>query len=117
MNVPCRAVANIYIQRLRRAVLRRDSGLRELFSKELLSLARDMHLTVRRPSWSISFWKEHIMVKTELYNDDNIDDPPASFATDAEIEIADQLRRQLEERYLGPAAQDSPLRVRSDKQR
>ena len=41
------------------------------------------------------------MLKIELYNGDNIGDPPASFATDAEIEIAYQLRCELEERYLG----------------
>ena len=55
------------------------------------------------------------MLKTELYNHDNIGDPPASFATDAEIEIADQLRHQLEERYLAPSAPHSPLQVRSGK--
>ena len=51
------------------------------------------------------------MLKIELYNDDNIGDPPASFATDAEIEIAEQLRYQLEERYLGSSAPYSPLQV------
>jgi hypothetical protein len=40
------------------------------------------------------------MLKTELNNPAASDDPPATFASDAEIEIADQLRRQLEERYL-----------------
>ncbi len=54
------------------------------------------------------------MLKIELYNDDSFGDPPASFATDAEIEIAAKLRRQLEERYLGPSAQCSPLQVGSD---
>ena len=58
------------------------------------------------------------MLKIELYNDDdNIGDPPASFATDAEIEIAEQLRYQLEERYLGSSAPYSPLQVRSGKDR
>ena len=55
------------------------------------------------------------MLKTELYNHDNIGDPPANFATDAEIEIADQLRHQLEERYLALSAPYSPLQVRSGK--
>jgi hypothetical protein len=55
------------------------------------------------------------MPKIELYNQDYKGDPPASFATDAEIEIADQLRHQLEERYLGSSAPYSPLQVRSDK--
>jgi len=53
------------------------------------------------------------MLKTELYNDAAGGDPPASFATDAEIEIADRLRRQLEERYLVPSAPSSPSPVRS----
>jgi hypothetical protein len=52
------------------------------------------------------------MLKIELYNDDNVADPQPSFATDAEIEIADQLRYQLEERYLGSSAPYSPLQVR-----
>ena len=30
------------------------------------------------------------MLKIELYNDDNIGDPQASFAIDAEIEIASE---------------------------
>ena len=37
------------------------------------------------------------MLKIELYNHDNNGDPAVSFATDAEIEIADQLRHQLEQ--------------------
>ena len=40
------------------------------------------------------------MNRTELYNHDPDADPVSSFATDAEIEFADQLRHQLEERYL-----------------
>ena len=55
------------------------------------------------------------MLKIELYNHDNDGDPPASFATDAEIEIADQLRHQLEERYLAPSAPYSPLQACSTK--
>jgi len=50
------------------------------------------------------------MLKFELYNHDTNGDPAASFATDAEIALADQLRHQLEERYLAPS---SPLPVRS----
>lgn len=54
------------------------------------------------------------MLKIELYNHDTNSDPAVSVATDAEIEIADQLRRQLEERYLAPSAPSSPLPVRSN---
>jgi len=47
------------------------------------------------------------MLATEAYNDDMNIDAPARFATDADIEFADRLRRQLEERYLAPAAASS----------
>jgi hypothetical protein len=56
------------------------------------------------------------MRETEQYNHDNIGDPPASFATDAEIAIADQLRHQLGERYLALSAPYLPLQVRSRKE-
>lgn len=53
------------------------------------------------------------MLKIELYNHNINGDPAVRFATDVEIEIADQLRRQLEERYLAPSAPSSRLQVRS----
>ena len=53
------------------------------------------------------------MLKIELYNHSSSGEPAASFATDAEIEIADQLRHQLEERYLGHSAAPPPLQERS----
>ena len=43
------------------------------------------------------------MPNIELYNRDANSDPPVAFATDAEIEIADQLRHQIEKRYLAPS--------------
>ena len=55
------------------------------------------------------------MLKTEQHNHDTGGDPQPSFATDAEIEIADQLRHQLEERYLKPSTPDSPVPPRPDK--
>lgn len=51
------------------------------------------------------------MLRTELYNLDANIDPAPSFATDAEIELADQLRHQLEERYLAPSAPISTLPI------
>ena len=51
--------------------------------------------------------KEPVMIRTELYNHDADADPVTSFATDAEIEFADQLRHQLEERYLARPAPPS----------
>lgn len=55
------------------------------------------------------------MLKIELYNQDTNGEPAARFATDAEIEIADRLRRQLEERYLARSAPSSPMPVRASK--
>jgi len=48
--------------------------------------------------------KQRVMVKPKPHNQDTGGDPAPTFATDAEIEIADHLRRQLEERYLAPSA-------------
>ena len=51
------------------------------------------------------------MVKIQLPNKDAFE-PAPRFASDAEIELADRLRRQLEERYFGlpDAASSSPVR-------
>jgi hypothetical protein len=57
------------------------------------------------------------MLKVEPYNHDTGGDPAVRFATDAEIDIAEQLRRQLEERYLVPSAPSSQSQVRSSKDR
>ena len=55
------------------------------------------------------------MLKTQLPNDDTGFEPAPSFASDAEIELAEQLRRQLEERYFGPSAAPLTPPVRSGK--
>jgi hypothetical protein len=47
------------------------------------------------------------MNKIESYNHDANADPVISYASDAEIEFADQLRQQLEERYLARSAPSS----------
>jgi hypothetical protein len=57
------------------------------------------------------------MLKVEPYNHDINGEPEVRFATDAEIEVADQLRRQLEERYLVSSATSSQLQVPSSKDR
>ena len=113
---PCRAVANVYIERFRPGVVGSNCGSVICFERNsycwhaICTLASDPPV---RPFLPL---KELNMLKIELYNDDdNIGDPPASFATDAEIEIAEQLRYQLEERYLGPSAPYSPLPVPSRK--
>jgi hypothetical protein len=49
------------------------------------------------------------MVKIEPYSHELDGDPPAAFATDAEIEIADRLRHQLEARYLAGSEASPPL--------
>jgi hypothetical protein len=48
------------------------------------------------------------MLKTQLHNHDTGVEPTPSFASDAEIRLAEQLRHQLEERYFGPPATPSP---------
>jgi hypothetical protein len=48
------------------------------------------------------------MFRIELYKHDADADPVISFATDADIELADQLRHQLEERYLAHSAPALP---------
>jgi len=49
------------------------------------------------------------MVKIEPHNHEPDGDPPAAFATAAEIEIADRLRRKLEARYLAESEASPPL--------
>lgn len=51
------------------------------------------------------------MLKIELHNHhtDGDGDPAPSFATDAEIQIAEQLRHQLEEQRLARSAVAPPL--------
>ena len=51
------------------------------------------------------------MVKIEPYDHERNSDPPAAFATDAEIEIADRLRRKLEARYLAESEASPSLAV------
>jgi hypothetical protein len=49
------------------------------------------------------------MRKVELHNCDPNGDPAPSFATDAEIEFAEQLRCRFEERFLAPTSTPAPL--------
>ena len=51
------------------------------------------------------------MVKIEPHILEPEADPPAAFATDAEIEIADRLRRKLEARYLAESEASPPSAV------
>jgi hypothetical protein len=53
------------------------------------------------------------MPKTELYKHDCSGEPAVRFATCAEIELADRLRHQLEERYLARSAPTSLSQERS----
>jgi hypothetical protein len=53
------------------------------------------------------------MPKIELHNRDTGVEPAPKFASDAEIALADRLRHQLEERYLGASAARLPLKARS----
>jgi hypothetical protein len=53
-------------------------------------------------------------VKGQLHNPAGGVELPPRFASDAEIKLAEQLRHQLEERYLGRSAAPSPSRPQSD---
>ncbi len=55
------------------------------------------------------------MLKTQLPSYDAGFEPAPRFASDAEIELAEQLRRQLEERYFGASAVPPIPPVRSGK--
>jgi hypothetical protein len=62
--------------------------------------------------WARSFpQKELVMTQIERYNHDGDADPVISFASDAEIELADRLRHRLEQRYF---ARSAPSADRSD---
>ena len=71
------------------------------FDRTFRLLACDMH-------------KKRIMAQIKLHSQDASVESAPSFASDAEIALAEQLRRQLEERLLGPSAAPSPLPARSD---
>ena len=68
--------------------------------------------------WVGPFQKwEPVMFKIELHNHDVYGDPAPSFPSDAEIAFAEQLRHQLEVRYLLPSVPSSPLQERSSEVR
>jgi hypothetical protein len=54
------------------------------------------------------------MPKIQLHNPETSVEPVPRFPSDAEVALAEQLRHQLEERYLGPPAAPSPVQARSD---
>ncbi|HEX3633011.1 MAG TPA: hypothetical protein VHZ01_10925 [Casimicrobiaceae bacterium] len=54
------------------------------------------------------------MPKNQSPAHDAIVEPAPRYASDADIELAQQLRHQLEERYLGPSEAWSPRRDRKD---
>lgn len=49
------------------------------------------------------------MLKNESHDHDAGGEPAPKFATDAEIELAERLRDQLERRYLGSSTASSRL--------
>ena len=53
-----------------------------------------------------------MMRKKELSDREASVEPAPLYASDADIELAQRLRHQLEERYLGPSQAPSPLRYR-----
>jgi hypothetical protein len=71
------------------------------------------------PCFNRRFWFWHaicesrpMMRKNQLPDSDATVEPAPLYASDADIELAQQLRHQLEERYLGPSQAPSPLRYR-----
>jgi len=52
------------------------------------------------------------MRKNQLPDREASVEPAPLYASDADIELAQRLRRQLEQRYLGPSEAPSPLRYR-----
>jgi hypothetical protein len=54
-----------------------------------------------------------MMHKSQFRDRDANVEPAPLYASDADIELAQRLRHQLEERYLGPSEAPSPLRYRN----
>lgn len=53
------------------------------------------------------------MLNIELHNPDAGVEPTPQYASDADIALAQRLRRQLEERYFGSSAEHSTVAPRS----
>jgi len=53
-----------------------------------------------------------MMRKNQLPDREASVEPAPLYASDADIELAQRLRRQLEQRYLGPSEAPSPLHYR-----
>lgn len=51
------------------------------------------------------------MLMSDLPDNDTIEDPAPNFPTAAEIELADELRLRLEQRYLDPPVRFSYFRA------
>ena len=80
------------------------------FERRFLFRARNMQQRIQpnrepRPSGR----SNPIMLKIEPYSHESEGDPPAAFATEAEVEIAARLRRHLEARYLAGSEAPPPL--------
>jgi hypothetical protein len=54
-----------------------------------------------------------MMVKIESHSHDAGIEPAPSYASDADIALAQQLRRKLEERYFGSSVEHSVMEPRS----
>lgn len=103
------AVTNVYTEYFRPS--RSAPGARRVvcFDGGFSLLACDMRLTGRPPG-ARSF---RAMPKIEPHNRDTNGDPAPAFATDAEIEMAERLRHQLEEQRVAPPAAPPPPRARA----
>lgn len=89
---PCRAVANSYTWRFSCNPDRR--------SEDCFDSRFDL--------WHVICVTKRVMINGQLHNElDTAIEPAPRFASDAEIKLAEQLRHQLEERYLGSGAAPS----------
>jgi hypothetical protein len=68
-------------------------------------------------SWHAICTNDRAMPRIQSHDRDAIVEPAPAYASDAEIELAQQLRRRLEERYLGSSEAPSPSRDRSGEER
>ena len=66
--------------------------------------------------WHAICTKSRAMPRIQSHNRDATVEPAPAYATEAEIELAQRLRQQLEEQYLGPLGTSSPARDRSDQE-
>jgi len=92
----------------------RSKDLQSVFKGNFIDGTRYANNEAAPVSKSSSSSRGHAMSRIELHKRDANGDPVPTFATDAEIQAAEQLRHQLEEQYLTPRWASAPLSKGSD---